>query len=336
MELGTVNETLEYCTTFVHSLKDTHFKNVDVSFRKDSDYTDYDEMLKRNIVYSSFNVNESLCKCIIGLKNNLVEMKFSQNDSFSKPEQITDSFLSFLRKYIYNESNDNTNSNLKIKTHYFTGNVLLSKDSQNAFSFLSDTVQIVGNNLYEEVTRLSQNLKQSLQEWLYHLPDVNVFISQEVINPGEICYVVSVSVLFSKIDVDCSTDIDHTVFRWQETSLFKNAIYTENSLQDCIQILEENGLTEPANGVVSGIMKFEVDDNCSCLVLRYAHKIKDLDFSNIQENSTDKPIYRSAGCIVFENDFWEFYIDCSTRKVISENRKWRKIVGYTHCTGSNA
>jgi hypothetical protein len=77
MELFNSKEVLGYCSTFVNSLKDKHYKNVDVSFKIDSDYTDYDEMLKRNVVYTSFNVNESLCKCTIGFKNNSIEMHFS-------------------------------------------------------------------------------------------------------------------------------------------------------------------------------------------------------------------------------------------------------------------
>jgi hypothetical protein len=320
-----VNQTLEYCNLFVHSLKDTHFKNVDISFTKDSDYTDYDEMLKRNVVYTSFNVNESICKCTVEFTNNSIEMKFSQNNLFSKPELITDSFLLFLGKHITKTTTDNMESNLKIKLLQFNFKVFLSKDSQTDFSLLSDSLQVVENNLYRDITLFNQYMKKLLQEWLSHLPNVLVSITQDEINHGEISYVLSVSRLFSKIDIDCSTDIDHTVFRWQETSLFKNATYTEKSLQDCIQILEENGLNEPSNGVVAGIVKFEVDDSCSCLVLRYTHKTKDIDFVESIKNSTTKPIYRNAGFVVFENDFWEFYIDCSTRKVVSENRKWRTI-----------
>ncbi|MGB7568931.1 MAG: hypothetical protein WBM07_13805 [Chitinivibrionales bacterium] len=328
MEQALIKKVLDYCKAFLVEKKNILYDNCDVLFTNNSYYTDYDRMLKREIVYTSFNVYKILCECKIAPKGSGIEIQFTQDDSSDKTGPATKYFLDFLREQHDILLDKNMPNKCSIATSRLAVDLFISTKSVFEFSMHADLLQlrslVSDQKEYSATENVFQFFQQKICDWLSHSSKLQTTAIKESTSE-ELKYTIIESILFSQIDVDSSAEDVPSVFRWQETQAFGRSASDERSLQECTAILTKNIITPPANGVVVGKDKFEIDERNSCLLVRYAHHVKDNDFHNITKNPLPGLMHKNAGFIIVENDFWEFYIDCSANKVISENKKWRNV-----------
>lgn len=328
MEQALIKKVLDYCKAFLLEKKKILYDNCDVLFTNNSYTTDYDRMLKREIVYTSFNVYKILCECKIAPQGSGIEIRFIQNDSSDETGPATKYFLDFLRDQHDILLDKNMPNKYSVTTSRLAVDLFISTKSVFEFSMHADLLQlrslVSDQKEYSATEDVFQFFQHKICDWLSHSSKLQTTALKESTSE-ELKYTIIESMPFSQIDIDSSEEDIPSVFRWQETQAFSRSAHGERSLQECAVILAKNTITPPADGVVAGKDKFEIDERSSCLLVRYAHHVKDNDFQNIAKNPLPRLTHRNAGFIVVENDFWEFYIDCGTNKVISESKKWRNV-----------
>jgi hypothetical protein len=328
MEQGIIKQVLDHCQAILAEKKNILYNNHDVLFTNNSYYTDYDRMLKREIVYTSFNVYKILCECKIAPKGPEIEIRFTQKDSLDETGPSAKYFLDFLRDQHDILFDKNIPNKYSIATSRLAVDLFISTESVFEFSMHADLIQlrslVSDQKEYSATEDVFQFFQQKICDWLSHSSKLQTSAMKESTS-DELKYTIMESMPFSQIDIDSSAEVVPSVFRWQETQAFNRSTYGELSLQECAAILTKNNIALPVDGVIAGKDKFEIDEKTSCLLVRYVHHLKDNDFQNAAKIPVPRLTHKNAGFIVIENDFWEFYIDCGTNKVISENKKWRNV-----------
>lgn len=327
MDARLIQATLANSLSFLEGRASFLYGSKNVRFVVADHYTDFDEMLKREIVYSKIEVLERVCECRIMISGNTFEVRLETwlaNDETSKKENILD--IGRFIQLRYHEPSSNS-GNISVRLYGYEGGAELHNLGTHIWSLRSSgpwkSLPVSGNaepsSFGQELAAWTRNM---ITIWAAQVP--NLRLVEQVAPIEAATRTLEICRPFSQIDFDSSSEEPPSVFRWQEANLFSKASFSPISEPDFLKILSDNGTATPVNGRLMGIQKSEIKENVNCATARYAHWPPDTDHQSDVTGITEG-LLRHPGFIAVEGDFWEFHVDVPKNLVIGEYRKWRDL-----------
>jgi len=331
-----------------------------IVYQRKSMYSSFDDMLKREILYTGYSAKELLMSLAIEVssKGKRLDILFSYkggDTGIALPDQ---SILEVLKKRVVSDiifytREDELAENQPIFRARMqeiatekakkdrVGRVFINNCFKGNFQYSGRTYKVIGYieglELYwlsiledEEIGIFRDEIElrdwaiSILSEWLQDKQPVQFEWSSEKKSAGQNgSYSLKTFKEITEISVDASFEEEPHVFRWREksfTTQCKSSFLLPK--QDIEDIINKSGLKIPKDAELIGISPYGKNTPTPCLKVRYIHTILDKDFDRKIETP---PIYQNPGKIIIEGDFCIFYIDPENQMVISEFRKWRSI-----------
>jgi len=348
---------------FLNTQSQYWYPKLVTSYRRISEYSDFDDMLKREVLYTGYLAEELVVNLYIDFLNNrnridlLLSYK-SEDLSLSLPDQ---DLLEFLRRI-------GAVSNIQFfPTDHPVMNIdqilediarAKARDKKVGRVYIHDCFQailhyndylcyVVGYleekkllwisllnaesesklGVFADDTVFQEWVTNTLTKWLSDPYPLRFRWSKmnETKKLGE-HYLLEVFKELSEIGVDASSEDEPEVFRWKVDNFISQS-KSSSSLpqQDVEAIIQKSGLEIPNDAELLGISPDDSDN--PSLMVYYIHTFHDDQFNKNQEKIEGEipSIYSNPGKIIVEGDLCVFNIDPKNRRVISEYRKWHTI-----------
>jgi len=348
---------------FLNTQSQYWYPQLVTHYRRTSAYSDFDDMLKREVLYTGYLAEELLMSLILDFSTNRkrLDLLFSYKSGdpgLTLPDQ---SLLEFLRRRGVISNNqfypvEHPVMNLdeilediartkvgdqgvgRASIHNcLQGNLRYGEKLCNIIGYLEGSklfwLSLVDAEAESELgvfaddSALRDWLTLILTEWLSDFHPLRFQWSQQngLKQPSE-HYLLEVFKELSEIMVGASSEDEPEVFRWNVNHF--TAQSKSSSLlpqQDVEAILQQSGLKIPDDAELLGISPEDGDN--PYLMVYYIHTLRDDQFNQNQEKMGEAipSVYRNPGKIIVEGDFCVFYVDPENRRVISEYRKWHTI-----------
>jgi len=348
---------------FLEAKRRFWYPNSVIIYERRSAYFSFDDMLKREILYTGYSAKELLVGLTIKVSSDWRKLDFmfsfkSGDSGTSLPSQgILEvlqgrGLMTEVRFYTEKDKEVEDQSTFfarereiaiqKAKSNGF-GRVSIYNFFRGRLLYLGTECEVVGYaegpELYwlsilkdEEAHVLSDEgeikdlMTSILDEWLLDKQPVQFNWSrQEKLESKNEGYLLQVFTEVSEISVDASFDENTQVFRWRNEGFSAQCKSSTTLLKDDVEdIIKKSGLKIPADAELVGIAPYREDIDTPCLMARYLHVVVDEDFERLE---TVPALHQNPGKIIVEGDFCTFYIDPENRRVVSKYRKWRPIKG---------
>lgn len=312
---------------FINTIAIKWYKPLQVSFVKSNDYLSYDAMLKRNMLFTSWNVSSKQTLCTIEKtpKEWLLVLNTLECSKYSSTI-----FRDYLKRMnvVFETEFDMTiesfNSNKKTVT------ILWNKERYTADAFLAGvefkriSIPFISNlGLYSsDESAIPRLWHEIINSWVGSVNAGNIILEMTDDKNWRIC----IEKMISTIDIDVSINSENDVFRWQENRAksASNNIddFGENDL-DSILINYDVSIPDDARCV--GISRTPEGERPPCYIIRFEHWINDPSFTISNRDITYPEYYSNPGFINVEGDFIVLYIDSVNRKIFSMYKKWRSV-----------
>lgn len=332
-------------------------------YRRISAYSDFDDMLKREVLYTGYLAEELIMSFIIDFLNNRkrLDLLLSYKSADLDLTLLDQNFLDFLRRrgVISNiqfypvdhpvmnidqilediaraKARDKKVGRASIHDcfqgilHYGEKlyDVIGYLEGKNLFWLsLIDTEAEIEPGVFVDDLAFREWFTHILTEWLSDFHPLRFRWSQqnELKKPSE-HYLLEVFKELSEIGVDASSEDEPEVFRWKvDHFISQSKSFSPLPQQDVETIIQKSGLKIPNDAELLGISPGDSDN--PYLMVYYIHTLFDDQFNKNQEKiGEDIPsVYSNPGKIIVEGDLCVFNIDPKNRRVISEYRKWHTI-----------
>jgi hypothetical protein len=314
-------------TNFLNTIAIKWYKPQQVSFVKNSEYLSNDAMLKRRMLFTSWNVSSKQTLCTIE-KTTKEWLLILHAVECSKYASTT--FRDYLKRINAVFETEVGMSMESFNTNKKTVTILWNEERYTADAFLSGiefgkiSIPFFSNlGLYSSDESTISNLwYEIIKSWVGSVNTRNVILEMIDDKHWHIC----MEKLITTIDIDVSTNPENDVMRWQENSAKLTSNNTKDfGKQDLETILIDNAISVPTDARFVGISRSPEGEKPPCYIIRYEHWVNDpaIDISN-HENAYPE-YYSNPGFINVEGDFIVLYIDSVNRKIFSMYKKWRSV-----------
>jgi len=344
---------------FLNTQSQHWYPKLVTRYRRTSAYSDFDDMLKREILYTGYLAEELVMSLYIDSLNNRNRMNVllsykSEDLSLSLPDI---DLLEFLRRsgvvsniqfspteHPVMDINQILEDIARAKARdNKVGRVYINDCFQGIFHYNEKLYYVVGylegkklfwlsllnveaeskRGVFEDDAILQEWITNTLTEWLsdYHTLHFRWSKMNESKKPGE-HYLLEVFKELSEICVDASSEDEPEVFRWKVDHFMSQSKSSSPLPQQEVEaIIQKNGLKIPNDAELLGITPDDTDN--PNLIVYYLHALPDDQFNKIEEDIPSE--YSNPGKIIVEGDLCVFNIDPKNHRVISEYRKWHTI-----------
>ncbi len=310
---------IKHCLDFLEDRQSFLYGARPTKYLLASHFSDYDGMLKRDILYCNFSVLQRVIEAEVNAEASEFSIEI-QSHAGTKDGSIRIGtyfqYLSGQPQFMLEKG-----ASFDISLPHFKVAARIASFSENNIVIAAERLE----QLFSPDYGIEPSLSQEVGAWLsasfsnYGQSNCVGLFDITTQNHAEHKSAIILWEKFSEVNIDSSGEKVPQVFRWQEVNLIESSNFSSISNADCIGILHENGFEEPRHSKLIGTTPLECDENSACIQIRYEHFIPDTD-----ENSGDLASvpYRNTGYIIVEDEFWEYYLDGKSRKVIGGYWKW--------------
>ncbi|GEM_PF-4668737 len=326
-----LEKTIANARNFLAGHKIPWYHDRKIRFDLDSHYTDFDGMLKREVVHCKFNVIEIACQCRITIAKdgNCFQIKLQEGPRpfFRDPTLEPEAVESILMKMEILQGISKDGAFVLDLPSYRTSGKALHDPASGLFlesTRIQPRFPDGGNpNLEKLVGELTEWSQSVLAIWRAKWRDAGESIAHDA-TEDTVFRVIAVNRHLTHVDVDSSCEDEPDYFRWQEADKYAGSDFKPLTEAECLEILKRSHAQPPPGSRFAGISKLEIDGKNSCLRLRYLHVIPDpIPAESAPPGFEDK--WGNRGSISIENDFWEYHIDSLKHSLVGECRKWRRF-----------
>lgn len=310
----------KYISDFLDDRRKRLYPGRDVHFELDSQYCDYDPMVKRRMTCCTYKVHQRILELSCTLRAETFTLQCMRDDSGTLAGSGDSTLAAFLQQSDSMKRMGETTHALDLSGKNIPVTFIVNRSAP--FFEISGTTAASfdfprRNDVWEIERVIMGWIEPVIRRWIGAIPYETTL--KRNVSPGAIESILSVSRQCSTIDIDTSDEIIPQVFRWQENSFFHDAAAGDLTKEQCLEIIGAEGIPLPPDHVILACCEYEIDDPVSCTLLRLAHHLPDPSFIDGNTNN----LHRYPGSIVVENDFHHFYIDGFKNRVIGEYWKWR-------------
>ena len=328
MDVETLTGIRVRCRRYLDSISAPLYGGKAVEFDFADAYWAFDGMLKREIAYFRVIVTERMAIGKLARKGDSLELSVTQSHP-SEPD-ASDSHRESIQAFMIDRGylERLVNGQYRLISSVLTGTFFMGTVRPGEFLLRgrpSITAEQDPNADPREPERVFQAMvgwfRGILSAWISGEPDGRVF--QIIEDPALPASLVAGREI-SQVDMDSSHEDPAHVFRWKELSRGSAKAYQSLAYEECLAILERQGVKIPEHAKLAGITRYEQPDGGDCVSIRFIHHIPDPDKHAYSRNP--KAVWRNRGWIDFEGDYLEYLIDASTGSLIGLDRKWRREV----------
>jgi hypothetical protein len=317
-----------------------------IIYKKKLSYSAFDNMLKREILYTGYVALERIVKIEIQTshKNYKLDILFIYEDTENSLKLPDLSIIDVLKRegitrnikyYDFKDGQTGSFYNFQSKFYYddktytaigYIKNKKLLKLSIYKYDVIAtdrftDSVNKGVDRIFYDEMKLRELMILIINYWLQEIqPIIFEWSSQNISVFQNSIFNLEVYQQLTDITVDSSTEEEPIFFRWNVDS-FSSQCKSCSILkkQEVEHIMVKSGLKIPEDAELIGISPDGASTVKPSLMVIYIHTITDPEYEFDQNES---PRYQNKGKIVIEGDLCVLHIDPLNKKVISECRKW--------------
>ncbi len=315
---------------FLEKQSDIWYPGRVIRFRQDALYHEFDAVLKERVAHASFVVEEMVGNAVFERNGQFLDITLWGKDRLTDTVLDMRSTVGEQRTLVDDLSGSRA---FVLDERMYPCSVASAENGELRISIENAFASNPGDD--EPELLLTRERLIAWVEGVLPKGDPESAVSMAVTyggggNSDSEQYTVSSFAPRTAIDVDAGCSAESRAFRWKEHGLMADAS-TGDSLDqgDVPAIVRDNGLTLPENAVYTGQWEEAPETGGRCRVVRFRHCIDDCTeafAADSQQMSGDFPDnYESPGAVVIEDDYVLYYIDTGSRRVFSEDRRWRNI-----------